>query len=134
MMAAAQPHVSGGVGHAIVLPRTATVDDCRALFRLAGALGLKSLAIAGREPAIAEPVRHEAPPAEVAQGMPLSLVATAATANTDAEMASSETAIATDGTAVNRDAETSRCASSLAARGAASVPSSADAVVEQRQV
>lgn len=48
--------------------------------------------------------------------------------------ASPETVIAADPKAAGGDAETSRSASSLAARSTASVPSSADAVVEQRQV
>lgn len=43
MMAAVQPHVSGGISHMLTLPRHATVDEVRGLFRLAWEKGLKSL-------------------------------------------------------------------------------------------
>ena len=43
MLAAAQPFVSGAVGHRLALPGNASVGDCKAAFRLAWRLGLKIL-------------------------------------------------------------------------------------------
>ena len=60
MMAAAQPFVSGAVGHAVTLPEQATVADCQAAFRLAWRLGLKII-ILDRDGAGPDPWQASAP-------------------------------------------------------------------------
>lgn len=45
MIAAVQPVISGGVGHAVTLPGTSTVADCRETFLMAWRLGIKSLVL-----------------------------------------------------------------------------------------
>jgi ribonucleoside-diphosphate reductase alpha chain len=45
MIAAVQPLISGGVGHAVTLPGTSTVADCRETFLMAWRLGVKSLVL-----------------------------------------------------------------------------------------
>jgi ribonucleoside-diphosphate reductase alpha chain len=130
MMAAAQPMVSGAVGQTVTMPHAATVADCRATVLLGWRLGLKSLTIrrAGAESAAAaaRQERTDAP----RQAVPaLSVVETGRAPATNIR-----TAVAESGDHAPRDAETSRRAVSHAARSTASVPSSADVVVEQRQV
>ncbi len=203
MMAAAQPFVSGAVGQRVDLPESASVEDCKAAFRLAWRLGLKILML-NRDGAGLEPWRTGAPAAKdafaeasiataaalVSGDLPKTakarggfLIYDGGLANADAAATEKAAAAAkSDGAAkstvpasrpgmsqalaiaqtarelagrkaaagsassINRTsseggkekpaqaAETPRRAASDAAGSAASVPSSADAVVEQRQV
>jgi hypothetical protein len=45
MMAAVQPMISGGIGHALALPYSTSVADCHVLFLTGWRLGLKSLCL-----------------------------------------------------------------------------------------
>ena len=45
MMAAVQPMISGGIGHALTLPQSTTVADCHVLLLTGWRLGLKSLCL-----------------------------------------------------------------------------------------
>ena len=183
MMAAAQPFLSGSIGHTLTLPQGATVAEARAALLLAWRLGLKAIAVEREDAGVAAPLADLLPailstvpggfgrPAAIGEGQ--ADTATARRAEAPAErpsrVASGDTrysqalAIAravrsfgdmlpttrpdhdqrtdqTHGTAIGKgaeqptDARSSRRRSSHAARSAASVPSSADAAVEQRQV
>jgi hypothetical protein len=138
MMAAAQPFVSGGIGHSVVMPGAATIDDCRGIFLLAWRLGLKSLVVRGRRMDRPGPLHR----ADTRIPQTATSISDACVPPTDRRFrsgsagshASTRTVIAAGPRTNGGDAETSRGAVSLAARSTASVPSSADAVVEQRQV
>lgn len=129
MSAAVQPTISGAIGQTVVLPESATVADCRAALHLGRQLGLKSLTIR----------RADAPPVPASQAGLADMPAGSAPALSIVEEpqrphTNIRTDIAEAGEHAVRDAETSRRAASHAARSAASVPSSADVAVEQRQV
>jgi ribonucleoside-diphosphate reductase alpha chain len=146
MMAAAQPAISGATGHIAILPATATLDDCRDMIFRAWRSGLKSFVFQRRSDDSLIPVTEEY---ESAGDAPLTLIPggqsqitlsdkNAVQAASALEIASSnsdfETAITEPEEIPAGDAETPRRATSLPTRGTASVASSADAVVEQRQV
>ncbi|MEE8332897.1 MAG: hypothetical protein V3R85_03530 [Alphaproteobacteria bacterium] len=152
MMAAMQPFLSGGIGHVVELPHAATVADFRALLLLGWRLGLKTLtlgraasgavAIELARPAAAAPIRViadspppplPAEPAHTTRAMSQAL-ALAYTARSLAGDSASEKVIATNPERVTGDARASCRESPDSPRSAASVSSSADVVVEQRQV
>jgi len=189
MMAAVQPFVSGGIGHAVTLSAEATIREAREALLLGWRLGLKSLALerdgaltadpygelttaldsgadavaragrraggfavidGGRRPAAAE--KDGAAAAASGRNVAAADVSDPGTSTMSQALAiaralrsfgsgkaaaqdRNNNGIDTGGeAAAPADAETSRQRSSHMARGAASVPSSADAVVEQRQV
>ena len=156
MMAAVQPLISGGIGHALTLPGDSTRDACREAFLLAWRLGLKSLVINVEPAAPAVPIADANAPADLVNigHPPLRVIdgggvsrqsrpAVAAeeqirnrsdAATTKPPSSMPETIIASarlsGGTG---DPSPSRDPLSDPARSTASVPSSPDAVVEQRQ-
>lgn len=142
MMAAAQPAISGGIGHVLTLPTTATLEDCRAAIMLGWQYGLKALTLyrqsdeataisGGVRDDVALTVVESAPPQIVPQ---VKREARAETGPATALEPNSEIAVTDHKDKPAGDAETPRRATSLPTRGTASVTSSADAVVEQRQV
>ncbi len=152
MMGAVQPFLSGGVGHVVKLPHAATVADFRALLLLGWRLGLKTLTL-GRaaseatlgeqaRPAVESPIRvvadspprsSPAEPIHTTRAMSQAL-ALAYTARSLARDSASEKVIATAPERTTGDARASCRESPDSPRSAASVASSADVVVEQRQV
>ena len=133
MMAAVQPLLSGGIGHALTLPGNATAEDCRETFMMAWRLGLKSLVINLEPPTPAllhedagvpdgSAMNRKIPLRVIDGGMPLpppsipKTIIAAAPLSGDAG-----------------DVSPSRDPLSDPARSTASLSSSTDAVVEQRQ-
>ena len=146
MMGALQPHISGSIGQLVNIPDNWKPDEIRELYLLAWRLGTKSITLQQQKtqikgefglPSYSEKLTedHYLPvELEVIQGghEKLSLnfdEQNSKELNSDLGIvdSSSESNVA-------GGSETSRCANSHAARGTASVASSADAVVEQRQV
>jgi len=150
MIAAVQPFLSGAVGHTVELPESAAVADFRALLMLGWRLGLKTLTLTraasetaddGRRPLAHPPLRAVPDGAEIRAAQPISatraMSQALALAHTAREMAGDgvpEKIIATSPDGAAGDARASRRGSPDSPRSATSVPSSADVVVEQRQV
>jgi len=149
MIAAVQPLISGGIGHAVTLPGTSTVADCRDTFLMAWRLGIKSLVI-NVEPSdgAIQPGDAAAAPEDRASRVTALRVVDGGASTAGQKNASTgwaidkssppgpETIIADAATlsGIARDASPSRGPLSDPPRSAASAASSADAVVEQRQV
>jgi len=156
MMGAAQPFLSGAVGQVVELPEEATVADFRALLLMGWRMGLKTLTLgrAPREraaPELARPAVHPPIRAVPASAAPAAsgpraneqisetramsqALALAVAARETAGDSAPENVIATDPDVVTGNARASRRGSPDSPRSATSVPSSADVVVEQRQV
>jgi len=154
MIGAVQPFLSGAVGQTVELPHEASVADFRDLLLLGWRLGLKTLTLrrapadtifpelarlAARRPirVVADgtasrpagPADRHSEPRVLSQALAL-----AHTARGLAGDPTQERVIATGPDGAGGDARASRRGSPDPARSAASVPSSADVVVEQRQV
>lgn len=151
MMEAAQPALSGAIGHVLTLPAAATIDDCKEAIFLAWRSGLKSLVFERRYedclvPAIdAQDVEVNTVFTVVDNGQPHHMAKAPETqielqnepGEEEPEVASKpnyEIAVTDREETPVGDAETPRRATSLPTQSTASVTSSADAVVEQRQV
>jgi ribonucleoside-diphosphate reductase alpha chain len=147
MMEAAQPALSGAIAHVLTLPATATLDDCRDAIFQAWRGGLKSLVFHRRSDDRPAPVADQ-PDSDTdtvltivrsaqPQGIRITEIATADGAGIEPEVASQtgyEIAVTDREETPAGDAEAPRRATSLPTQSTASVTSSADAVVEQRQV
>lgn len=145
MMMAVQPAISGGIGHNLSLPASATLEDCRDVFFTAWRGGLKSLTLRRRNeetsvPAVAAGDRDTDRTLQIVDTARPTIVSASETELHPGEerVNASETNIGIvvrdSGTDALPDAEAPRRATSLPTQSTASVTSSADAVVEQRQV
>jgi ribonucleotide reductase alpha subunit len=185
MMAAAQPFVSGGVGHTVPVPAGTSMNEIKTAYLTAWRLGLKSLIVEREDSRLDQPAAWSAAAASMqdtapeapapgtgalqlfdggldeyaATGKPMNASPQALpwrSTGSDMSQAMKIALIAREmaqgGRAGNRDiekfgtsnldeapdgaqaAETSRQSALDAPRGTASAPSSADAIVEQRQV
>jgi len=151
MMGSLQPHISGAIGQILTVPADEPVAAYRTLLELAWRLRLKAITLQRRDAdrAAIDPESRTMAPDEdalpafsVIQGGASPVLSRAMRAVEIAEQAepdvSSEShsgTVVADGTKnAADDSKASRRVLSHAARSAASVPSSADAVVEQRHV
>lgn len=144
MMAAVQPALSGAIAHMLTLPAAATTDDCRDVIMLAWRSGLKALVFACRQEDKFVPetdgrgAEHETNTLfTIVEGGQSPQRIEASEASQESEVASHthyELAVTDREETQVGDAETPRRATSLPTQSTASVTSSADAVVEQRQV
>ncbi|MDC0033639.1 hypothetical protein OAJ57_03645 [Alphaproteobacteria bacterium] len=147
MMASIQPHISGGIGQALLVTPNAQLGEYRAILSLAWQLNLKSITIQRRHPnqTAIQPASRVTDVADQAQptftviqgGYSPAISAVEITEDAEASVPStshSRIDVAHNSNSTTDVAEASRRAFSHAARSTVSVPSSADAVVEQRHV
>ena len=147
MMGSVQPHISGAIGQVLPMAPGESLDDYRAALTLAWRLKVKSITLQQREPnqITIPPVSENTAAAD--QALPVLRVidgsqSPALSAVNNSEQAESgvpsdapsRTNVADGSEDTASDSKASRRAFSHAARSAASVSSSADAVVEQRHV